>query len=82
MRKFRSFARGGIHPPGNKGLTSDKAIRNAPLPAVAVVPFSQHIGAPAKPLVQPGDHVEEAQMIGEPAGFISASVHSPIPGIV
>lgn len=82
MKKYRSFARGGIHPPGEKGLTSDKPIRNAPLPATAVVPFSQHIGAPAKALVAPGDHVEEAQMIGEPAGFISASVHSPIPGIV
>ena len=82
MKKFRSFSRGGIHPPGLKEYTSDKPIRNAPLPAIAVVPFSQHIGAPAKPLVAPGDHVEEAQMIGEPAGFISASVHSPIPGIV
>ncbi|RKX77086.1 MAG: electron transport complex subunit RsxC, partial [Spirochaetes bacterium] len=82
MKKFRSFARGGIHPPGNKGYTSDKPIRNAPLPATVVVPFSQHIGAPSKPLVAPGDHVEEAQIIGEPAGFISSSVHSPIPGIV
>lgn len=82
MNNFRTFTRGGIHPPEAKGSTSNKAIRNAPLPAIAVVPFSQHIGAPAKPLVAPGDHVEEAQLIGEPAGFISASVHSPIPGIV
>ena len=82
MNQFRTFTRGGIHPPEGKGLTSDKPIRNAPLPAMAVVPFSQHIGAPAKPLVEPGDHVEEAQLIGEPAGFISASVHSPIPGTV
>ncbi len=82
MNKFRSFARGGIHPPGKKGYTSDKPIRNAPLPATAVVPFSQHIGAPSKPVIVPGDHVEEAQIIGEPAGFISAAVHSPIPGIV
>ena len=82
MNQFRTFTRGGIHPPEGKGLTSDKPIRNAPLPATAVVPFSQHIGAPAIPLVEPGDHVEEAQLIGEPAGFVSASVHSPIPGTV
>ncbi len=82
MNKFRSFARGGIHPPDGKGSTSNRPIRIAPLPAIAVIPFSQHIGAPAKPLIEPGDHVEEAQLIGEPAGFISASVHSPIPGIV
>ncbi len=82
MNKFKTFTRGGIHPPEGKGSTSNKPIRNAPLPAVAVVPFSQHIGAPAKPLVEPGDHVEEGQLIGEPAGFVSASVHSPIPGTV
>ena len=82
MNRFSTFARGGIHPPEGKGATSNKPIRNAPLPAIAVVPFSQHIGAPAKPLVEPGDHVEEAQLIGEPAGFVSASVHSPIPGTV
>ncbi|MCK5250357.1 MAG: electron transport complex subunit RsxC [Spirochaetaceae bacterium] len=82
MNRFSTFARGGIHPPEGKGATSNKPIRNAPLPAIAVVPFSQHIGAPAKPLVEPGDHVEEAQIIGEPAGFVSASVHSPIPGTV
>ncbi|MDT8297465.1 MAG: electron transport complex subunit RsxC, partial [Spirochaetaceae bacterium] len=82
MNNLRTFSRGGIHPPEGKGATSVQPIRNAPLPSMAVVPFSQHIGAPAKPLVEPGDHVNEAQMIGEPAGFVSAAVHSPIPGTV
>lgn len=82
MKKLRTFTRGGIHPPGGKEATSDKPVRNAPLPAVAVVPFSQHIGAPAKPVVAAGDHVEETQVIGEAGGFVSAAVHSPIPGTV
>jgi electron transport complex protein RnfC len=82
MSRLLTFARGGVHPPGNKESTFDKPIRNAPLPAVAVVPFSQHIGAPSKPVVAVGDHVEEGQVIGEPAGFVSSSVHSPIPGTV
>ena len=82
MNQLRTFSRGGVHPSGSKGATADKPIRNAPLPALAVVPFSQHIGAPARSLVEPGMHVEEAQMIGEPSGFVSAAVHSPIPGIV
>ncbi len=82
MSKLRTFARGGVHPPGGKELTADKSIREAPIPAMAVVPFSQHIGAPAKPVVAPGDHVEEEQLIGEPVGFVSAAVHSPIPGTV
>ena len=72
MKNLRTFNRGGVHPPDGKGPTSARPIRNAPLPSVAVVPFSQHIGAPAKPLVAVGDHVEETQLIGEPAGFVSA----------
>ena len=82
MKSLPTFSRGGIHPPEGKEATSGVAIRNAPIPAIAVVPFSQHIGAPAKPLVEPGDHVSEGQLIGEPTGFVSAGVHSPIPGTV
>jgi electron transport complex protein RnfC len=82
MSRFLTFARGGVHPPEGKESTSDKPIRNAPLPAIAVVPFSQHTGTPAKALVGPGDHVEEGQIIGESVGFISSCVHSPIPGTV
>ena len=82
MKSLRTFSRGGIHPPEGKEATSNRPIRNAPIPAIAVVPFSQHIGAPAKPLVAVGDHVDEGQLIGEPNGFVSAGVHSPIPGTV
>ena len=84
MSKLRSFSRGGIHPSNSKSnnSTADKAIRDAPLPAVAIVPLSQHIGAPAKRLVSVGDKVAEAQLIGEPVGFMSAAIHSPIPGEV
>ena len=82
MNKIRTFARGGIHPPQEKDLTADCPIHDAPLPAIAVVPFAQHIGTPSKPLVLPDDHVEEGQLIAESDGFISSSVHSPIPGTV
>jgi len=82
MNRMRTFARGGIHPPEKKNLTADCPIHDAPLPAIAVVPFAQHIGAPSKPLVLPDDHVEEGQLIAESEGFISSSVHSPIPGMV
>ncbi len=82
MSRLKTFSRGGVHPPEGKEATAAKSVRDAPMPAIAVVPFSQHIGAPAKPLVAPGDNVAEEQMIGEPAGFVSAAVHSPIPGVV
>ena len=47
-----------------------------------VFPLSQHIGAPAKPLVAKGDHVLVGQKIGEPGGFISACVISSVSGTV
>ncbi|MDC7224135.1 MAG: electron transport complex subunit RsxC, partial [Spirochaetales bacterium] len=72
----------GIHPPGGKGLTESKEIRTAALPPIAVIPLSQHIGAPAECLVQPGDTVQEEDMIGKAAGFVSANIHSSVPGTV
>jgi electron transport complex protein RnfC len=46
------------------------------------IPLSQHIGAPALPLVKKGDRVKVGQLIGEAAGFISANVHSSVSGVV
>jgi electron transport complex protein RnfC len=74
--------RGGIHPPYNKGLSSGSPIRELPLPARLVVPLSQHLGAPAKPLVSVGDTVKAGQLIAEQNGFISAPVHAPACGQV
>jgi electron transport complex protein RnfC len=44
--------------------------------------MAQHLGAPAVPCVAPGDKVKVGTVIGEPAGFISAYVHSPVSGTV
>ncbi len=74
--------RGGIHPAYNKELASGAAIRELPLPARLTVPLSQHLGAPAKPVVKAGDTVRAGQLIGEPNGFISAPVHAPAGGKV
>ena len=50
---------GGIHPYEGKELSEDKPIKVLePLQGeIMVYPLSQHIGAPAKPLVAKGDHV-------------------------
>ena len=45
-------------------------------------PLSQHIGAPAKPVVAKGDHVLAGQMIAEAGGFVSAPVHASVSGTV
>lgn len=73
---------GGIHPSYNKQLSAGKPITVMPLPSLLRVSMAQHLGAPAKPIVKKGDAVLRGQVIGEPAGFISASVHAPTSGTV
>ena len=46
------------------------------------IPMSQHIGAPANPVVQTGDMVREGQIIGSPSEGLSAGVHASISGTV
>lgn len=78
---FKSFKIGGIHPEDNK-LTAEMATVAAELPKQAVFPLSQHIGAPAKPVVKKGDHVKVGTMIAEAGGFVSAPIHSSVSGTV
>ncbi len=73
---------GGIHPPENKQQSSGSTIRKAAVPTRLIVPVQQHIGAPAKPLVQVGDTVLKGQKIGEATGFVSLPVHAPSSGVV
>jgi electron transport complex protein RnfC len=79
--KLHTFRIGGIHPEENK-LTNDKATVAAPLPKVAVFPLSQHIGAPAKPVVARGDQVKVGTLIAEAGGFVSAPIFSSVSGKV
>jgi Na+-translocating ferredoxin:NAD+ oxidoreductase RnfC subunit len=47
------------------------------------IPLSQHIGAPARPVVTRGDAVRAGQLIGEiPEGKLGARIHASIDGIV
>jgi electron transport complex protein RnfC len=78
----RTFPKGGVHPHDFKEYTRDRRIRNAPIPSVAIVPMSQHMGKPARCIVSAGDEVREEMLIGEADGMFSANVHSPVPGKV
>lgn len=73
---------GGIHPPENKKQSLLAGIKPAGIPSRLVFPLSQHIGAPAKPVVKPGDHVLKGQLIAEAAGFVSSPIHASTSGIV
>jgi electron transport complex protein RnfC len=75
--------RGGVHPRYWKDLTSASPIERLPPSASALsVSTSQHLGAPAKPLVKKGDAVLRGQPIAEPSGFVSAWIHAPASGTV
>ena len=73
---------GGIHPDYHKELSAGAPITAVAMPRVLTVPLSQHLGAPAKPVVKPGDIIKKNQLIGEAGGFISAPVHAPAAGKV
>ena len=79
--KIKTFRIGGIHPDENK-LSNGAVTQPAPLPKQAVFPMSQHIGAPAKPVVKKGDKVKVGTLIAEAGGFISAPIHSSVSGTV
>ena len=79
--KIRTFRIGGIHPEENK-LTHEVATQVAPLPKQAIFPLSQHIGAPAKPVVAKGDKVKVGTLLAEAGGFVSAPIYSSVSGTV
>ena len=73
---------GGVEVPPSKSLTDKVAIERCPAPDVVYIPLSQHIGAPAKPVVIPGDKVTIGQVIGEAGGFVSTNIHASVSGMV
>ena len=74
--------KGGVHPYDGKDLAKDQAIVELKPQGLMVYPLSQHIGAPAKPVVAKGDRVLVGQKIAEAGGFISAPVICSVSGTV
>lgn len=79
--KIHTFHLGGVHPEENK-ITAEISTQVAALPKQAIFPLSQHIGAPAKPVVQRGDKVKVGTLIAEAGGFVSAPIYSSVSGTV
>ena len=74
--------KGGVHPYDGKDLSKDKPILEVQPKGNLVYPLSQHIGAPAKPIVAVGDRVLVNQKIAEAGGFVSAPVYASVSGTV
>ncbi len=71
----------GVHVPHRKNTAKLEPVR-LPLPETVEIPMSMHIGAPAKPVVKPGDTVKIGQLIAEAGGFVSAPIYASISGTV
>ncbi len=65
-----------------KNLSCEFPIEIMPSPKTVRICLSQHIGAPALPIVQIGDKVKKGQLIGQQVGAVSANVHSSVSGTV
>lgn len=72
---------GGVHPAENK-YTADKPIEILSAPTQVAIPISQHIGAPAKVVVEQREKVKIGQIIATSNGFVSANIHATIAGTV
>lgn len=79
--KTRTF-RGGVHPPGRKGLTASRPIRTAALPTVVRIPLHQNAGQPPHPVVKAGQRVRTGELIAEASGRMSVPLHASISGTV
>lgn len=73
--------RGGARAPHYKD-TAEAASVVMPSPELVIIPMQQHIGAPCKPTVKPGDTVLAGQVIGDTDAFVSAPIHSSVSGKV
>jgi H+/Na+-translocating ferredoxin:NAD+ oxidoreductase subunit C len=80
--KAKDTFSGGVHPADNKQLTAHKPTVSAAIPKRAIIPLSQHIGAPTKSTVVIGQEVKKGEKIGETTGFVSAPVHASVSGKV
>ena len=72
----------GIHPGENKQLTSGRLIERMPFPEGVVLPLSQHLGAPSRPIVEVGEKVYRGQLIALAEGFVSVPLHASVTGRV
>lgn len=74
--------KGGVHPKDGKDMSKSKPIKELLPEGELVFPLSQHIGAPASPIVAVGDKVLKGQKIAEAGGFVSSPIYSSVSGEV
>ena len=79
---YKKTFHGGVHPYDGKEFARDIPFQTWLPKGDLVFHLNQHIGKPAKPLVQKGDSVLAGQIIAEADGFVSANIISSVSGSV
>jgi electron transport complex protein RnfC len=82
LRLLRGSFDHGVHPAHLKEQTVDLPIQRVPFVKRYLMPLGQHIGAPARAIVEVGERVRRGQKIADPAAFVSTALHSPVTGWV
>ncbi len=80
-RHIETF-RHGVHPADYKELTHDRPIERLPFMDELILPLSQHLGSPSRPIVSVGDYVYRGQVIAEADAFVSANLHASATGTI
>jgi len=79
--KFWKF-HGGIHPPEQKFLSTDKPIHPLALPELLIIPIRQHIGEAGQVIVKPEQHVLKGEPLTSCEHPMSVPVHAPTSGVI
>jgi len=77
-----TYFRGGVHPRDRKAASRGKSIVQFPAPGKVFLHLQQSLGAPAEPVVKPGEEVKKGQVVAKARGFVSVPVHTPVSGKV
>ena len=72
---------GNTRVPHSKSTADMQPVKMAS-PKEVLLPMSQHLGAPATPVVKVGDEVKVGQLIAEANGFVSSPIYSSVSGKV
>lgn len=79
---YKKTFRGGVHPNDGKEYARDLPFQVWMPKGDLVFHLNQHIGKPAKTVVEKGDQVLAGQLIAEADGFVSANIVSSCSGKV
>lgn len=73
---------GGLHLDDHKHISMTVPTVKSALPETIILPLQQHIGSPAEPVVEVGEHVLKGQVVAKASEYVSVPVHTSTSGEV